>query len=41
MDPGSAFVFLTGTLLNVVTVLLGTGIGLLLGGRLPPRSRTG
>jgi len=29
--------FLTGTLLNVVTVLVGTGIGLLLGRRLPPR----
>jgi len=27
--------FLTGTLLNVVTVLVGTGIGLLLGRRLP------
>lgn len=29
--------FLTGTLLNVATVLVGTAIGLLLGGRLPPR----
>jgi uncharacterized protein len=29
--------FLTGTLLNVVTVLVGTGIGLLVGGRLPSR----
>jgi hypothetical protein len=29
--------FLTGTVLNVVTVLVGTGIGLLLGRRLPPR----
>lgn len=28
-----------GTLLNVVTVLLGTGLGLLLGGRLPERLR--
>jgi uncharacterized protein len=34
-------VFLTGTLLNVVTVLLGTGIGLLLGSRLPPRIHEG
>lgn len=33
--------FLTGTLLNVVTVLAGTGIGLLLGGRLPPRIHDG
>lgn len=29
--------FLTGTVLNVVTVLLGTGIGLLIGSRMPPR----
>jgi len=33
--------FLTGTLLNVVTVLIGTGIGLLLGRRLPPRIQEG
>jgi len=30
-------VFLSGTLLNVATVLIGTTIGLLAGGRLPPR----
>jgi uncharacterized membrane protein YqgA involved in biofilm formation len=30
-------VFLSGTLLNVVTVLLGTTIGLLIGRRMPPR----
>jgi uncharacterized membrane protein YqgA involved in biofilm formation len=30
-------VFLSGTLLNVVTVLLGTGIGLLIGRRMPAR----
>lgn len=29
-----------GTLINVVTVLLGTGLGVLLGGRLPERIRT-
>jgi uncharacterized membrane protein YqgA involved in biofilm formation len=34
-------VFLTGTLLNVVTVLVGTGIGLLVGSRLPPRVHEG
>ena len=33
--------FLTGTLLNVVTVLAGTGIGLLLGSRLSPRIHEG
>jgi len=32
--------FLTGTLLNVVTVLLGTGIGLLVGSRMPARMQT-
>lgn len=31
--------FLSGTLLNVATVLIGTTIGLLAGGRLPPRMR--
>jgi uncharacterized protein len=30
-------VFLSGTILNVITVLLGTGIGLLIGRRMPPR----
>jgi uncharacterized protein len=30
-------VFLTGTILNVVTVLLGTVIGVLIGSRMPPR----
>jgi uncharacterized protein len=30
-------VFLTGTILNVVTVLVGTTVGVLLGGRMPPR----
>jgi uncharacterized protein len=30
-------VFLSGTILNVITVLLGTGIGLLVGRRMPPR----
>jgi uncharacterized protein len=32
--------FLTGTLLNVVTVLAGTGIGLLVGSRMPERMQT-
>ncbi len=32
-----SLVFLTGTLLNVATVLIGTTAGVLLGGRLPPR----
>jgi hypothetical protein len=30
-------VFLTGTILNVITVLLGTGLGLLVGSRMPAR----
>lgn len=30
-------VFLSGTILNVTTVLLGTGLGLLIGRRMPPR----
>jgi hypothetical protein len=30
-------VFLSGTILNVITVLLGTGLGLLIGRRMPPR----
>ena len=34
-------VFLTGTLLNVATVLLGTLIGLLVGSRMPARMQTG
>lgn len=29
--------FLTGTILNVITVLLGTGLGLLIGSRMPAR----
>ena len=29
--------FLTGTILNVITVLLGTGLGLLVGSRMPAR----
>jgi uncharacterized membrane protein YqgA involved in biofilm formation len=29
----------TGTLLNVATILLGSGIGVLLGNRLPQRTR--
>lgn len=33
--------FLTGTLLNIVTVLAGTGIGLLIGSRMPARMQTG
>jgi uncharacterized membrane protein YqgA involved in biofilm formation len=33
--------FLTGTLLNVATVLVGTAIGLLLGARVPPRVQAG
>jgi uncharacterized membrane protein YqgA involved in biofilm formation len=32
--------FLTGTILNVVTVLVGTVIGVLLGSRMPPRIQT-
>ncbi len=32
--------FLTGTLLNVLTVLVGTGIGLLVGSRMPERMQT-
>lgn len=32
--------FLTGTILNVVTVLLGTLIGVLIGNRMPPRIQT-
>jgi uncharacterized membrane protein YqgA involved in biofilm formation len=34
-------VFLTGTLLNVATVLVGTAIGLLIGSRMPSRIQTG
>ena len=37
---GERHVFLTGTLLNVATVLLGTMIGLLLGSRMPERLHT-
>jgi uncharacterized membrane protein YqgA involved in biofilm formation len=33
-------VFLTGTILNVVTVLVGTVIGVLIGSRMPPRIQT-
>jgi uncharacterized membrane protein YqgA involved in biofilm formation len=33
-------VFLTGTILNVVTVLIGTVAGVLLGSRMPPRIQT-
>lgn len=33
--------FLTGTILNVVTVLLGTGLGLLVGSRMPSRLQEG
>jgi len=34
-------VFLSGTILNVITVLLGTGLGLLVGGRMPARMQEG